>query len=181
MDKAPSALIIRKSSVILISKIIALQMVVVLSYVTLRFSKLWIFQQLFTENDYHELNFWLGLVVFLVLAVLQTVALVALTLEWLYEYYEIRKDIIVHTRGVLKKKEDMYSLKTVEAGNVEQSLLGKILNFGTIRIYSPVLKREYFLNDIPDPHHMRSSVISLLSGKGDQDKKIIPMGPENKV
>lgn len=176
MAKIASSLVVRKSIVVLINKIVMLQVIVILLYIGLRLSKLWLFQQIFSETDFHQINFWLGLMVFLILTVSQLVAIVALILEWQHEYYEARKDVIVHTRGVLKKKEDIYSLKTVEAGNVEQSLIGKFLNYGTIRIYSPVLNREYFLRDIPDPHHMRSSVISLLSDRDNNEAKIIPKG-----
>lgn len=175
-NQSRGELTIRKSVIILLSKILTLQAVLVMLYLVIRLSKIVILQQIFAENDYHELNFWLGMGVFLTLAIAQAGIVVALVLEWLYEYYEIREDIIVHTKGVLHKKEDIYSLKTIEAGNVTQSLMGKLLNYGTIRIYSPVLKREYFLHDIPDPHHMRDSVLALLGGKASDDRKIIPLG-----
>jgi hypothetical protein len=174
MPEPASPLIIRKSIAVLVSKILALQLVVVLLYVLIRLSKYWFFGQFFADNDYHHLNFWLGIMVFLVLLLLQTIILVSLVLEWFFEYYDLRKDLIVHTKGVFRKKEDIYSLKTVEAGNVLQSFTGKIFKFGTVRIYSPVLKREYFLSDIPDPHNIRAAVIDLLSVEDSNDKKIIP-------
>lgn len=174
MPKTAPALTIRKSVAILISKISALQLIIVLLYLLIRLVKYWVLIQIFTDNNYHDLNFWLGIIVFIVLAVVQTIMLLTIVLEWYFEYYEVRQDLIIHTRGVLRKKEDLYSLKTVEAGNVKQSLFGKLFNFGTVRIYSPVLRREYFLRDIPDPHHLRSAVIDLLSAEKGNDKKIIP-------
>jgi len=174
MAKASSALIIRKSVAVLISKVLMLQLVVMLLYLLLRLTKYWFLRQIFTDNNYHDLNFWLGIIIFVVILILQTITLVAVVLEWFFEYYEVRKDLIIHTKGVLRKKEDIYSLKTVEAGNVNQSFMGKLLNFGTVQVYSPVLQSEYFLRDIPDPHHIRTAVVALLSSKKDNDKKIIP-------
>jgi hypothetical protein len=174
MAKKSSVLTIRKSIFILIGKIIAVQVVIVLLYLLIRLSKYWFLRQVFTDNNYHDLNFWLGIIVFTVLLLLQTVVLMAIVLEWFYEYYEVRSDLIVHTKGVLRKKEDIYSLKTVEAGSVTQSFIAKICNFGTIEVYSPVLQSKYYLNDVPDPHNIKDAVVALLSSEKDKDKKIIP-------
>jgi uncharacterized membrane protein YdbT with pleckstrin-like domain len=166
--------IIRKSVSILIFKIVALQGLVVLAYVGIRVSKLLVFRELFADQDYHDLNFWLGILVFMLVVVAQTAILIAIVLQWFYEFYEIKKDIIVHTNGVFKRKEDIYSLKTIEAGNVEQTLPGKLFNYGTVKIYSPVLKREYSLVDIPNPQVTRDALVALLSKKTDEPQKIIP-------
>ncbi len=167
-------LTIHKSIATLVSKVVALQVLAILTYTVIRLSKYWIFRQFFTDEDYHDLNFWLGISVFVTVIVIQTTLLISLILEWFCERYEIRRDVIIHTKGVFKKVEDIYSLKTVEAGNVVQSLVGRLLGYGTVRIYSPVLKREYFLNDIPNPVHVKDTVLSLLKTDHYDNKKIIP-------
>lgn len=155
-------------------KLLGLQAVTILGYLLIRLSKLWTFQTFFQNDNYHDLNFWLGIGVFVVAIFIQTVLLAQIVLRWIFEYYEVKEDYIVHTRGVLKKKEDIYSLRTIEAGNVIQPLFGKLLNYGTIRIYSPVLKTEYFLHDIPNPREMRDTLTSLLSSEKTGNEKIIP-------
>ncbi|MEO6761639.1 MAG: PH domain-containing protein [Candidatus Saccharimonadales bacterium] len=166
--------VIRKSIAILTIKVVALQIIIVLIYLTARLSKLFVLRQIFIDDDYHHLNFWLGIMLFMIVIMVQTIILVTIMLQWFNEYYEVKKDIIVHTTGVFKRKEDIYSLTTVEAGNVVQTLLGRILNYGTVKIYSPVLKREYSITDIPNPQTTRDGIISLLGEKRHDDKKIIP-------
>lgn len=174
MTEQPPTTVIRKSIAILVIKITILQMIVIAGYIAIRLSKLVVFRQLVDGDDYHDLNFWLGIVAFVAIILAQTAILTTIVLQWFNEFYEIRKDLIVHTSGVFKRKKDIYSLKTIEAGNVVQTLPGKILNYGTVRIYSPVLKREYFINEISNPHNVREAVIALLSANKDNDKKIIP-------
>lgn len=165
---------LRKSIAVLILRIAALQLLALLVYIVIRLSKLLFFRELFAGDDYHDLNFWLGIMVLILVVIVQAVFLITIVLQWYYEVYEIRKDLVVHSRGVLKRKEDIYSLKTVEAGSVSQSLPGKLLNYGTVKIYSPVLKREYSLVDISNPQQTRDTIISLLGTKTGQLQKIIP-------
>jgi|GEM_PF-2934643 len=174
MAQSPTLGVIRKSVAILVYRVAALQGVVMLSYVGIRLSKLLILRELFVDSNYHDLNFWLGIFVFILVVLLQSAGLITIILQWYYEFYETKRDLIVHTSGVFKRKEDIYSLKTIEAGNVEQSLPGKIFNYGTVRIYSPVLKREYSLAAIPNPQTTRDALVTLLDRRNDDDKKIVP-------
>lgn len=174
MVQAQSSIMLRKSIATLIIKISILQALVVLIYMAIRISKLWVFKEFFFDNDYHDLNFWLGISVFVLIIISQTVILVAIVLQWFNEFYKVNKTSIVHTRGVFHRKEDIYSLKTVESGSVMQTLLGKLLNYGTVKIYSPVLKREYFLTEISDPQNIRDMMISLMTETKSKNEKIIP-------
>lgn len=151
-----------------------LQVIVVTAYLLVRLPKTYILSRLFAETDYHQLNFWLGIAVFLVIIAAQTALLAAIILRWSHDYYTFQEDTIIHTRGVFTQHNEIYSLKTIEAASVQQTLLGKLLNYGTVRVYSPVLKKEYFLQEIPDPHNMKDVIVGLLNTKAADDKQIIP-------
>lgn len=72
-------------------------------------------------------------------------------------------------------REEGYSLRGVEAGKVRQGLLGRLLNFGTVSVFSPVLKKEYFLYDIPNSEMMKRRMLALLQSRMEKDEKIIPI------
>src|SRR4051812_5029274 len=92
---------IRKSIATLFIKLAVLQLVVVLAYLFIRLSKYWVFRQFFTDENCHDLNFWLGIMVFIAIMIIQAALIAYLVLTWYFEYYEIRKNVIVHKSGVL--------------------------------------------------------------------------------
>lgn len=166
--------IIRKSIAVLVIKIYVLQTVAVFAYVLVRLSNAWLFSAFFIDSGPLDANFWLGIFAFIVIMTAQAAILITVVLEWFNESYEVRHDLIIHTRGVFKRKEDIYSLKTVEAGSIMQPLFGKLFNYGTVKIYSPVLKREYWLSEIPNPQKVRDSIVDLLGVTQGGKRKIIP-------
>jgi uncharacterized membrane protein YdbT with pleckstrin-like domain len=166
--------VIRKSLTLVMLRVFLLQLLVVVIYLVIRLPKTYILARLLDEPDYHYLNFWLGIAVFCAIIVIQTALLATIILRWFNEYYVFKENTIVHTKGIFTQRNDIYSLRTIEAASVHQTILGRLLGYGTIRIYSPVLKKEYFLHEIPNPHEMKDVILSLLSGKGEGDKQIIP-------
>ena len=166
--------IIRRSLALLILRIFLLQLIVIAAYLLIRLPKTYILSQLLSEPDYHHLNFWLGIIVFLGIIITQTVLLAVVILRWANEYYVLGQDTIIHTQGVFTRHDEIYSLKTIEAASVQQTLLGKLLNFGTVKVYSPVLKKEYFLQEIPSPYELKDVIMGLLSDKGVDEKQIVP-------
>jgi len=174
MEKTHQGKIIRKSLALLMLRIFLLQAMVIAVYLLIRFPKAYILLQLLGDPDYHHLNFWLGIIVFLAVIIAQTALLGIIILRWANEQYIVEEDTIIHTRGIFTQSDELYSLKTIEAASVEQSLLGRLLNYGTVRVYSPVLKKEYFLQEIPNPHGMKDIILTLLNDKDGEEKQIIP-------
>jgi hypothetical protein len=44
-------------------------------------------------------------------------------------------------------------MSNVETVTIEQGLLGRVFNFGTLAIFNPVLNQDcLYLEDIPNPH-----------------------------
>lgn len=168
-------LILRKSIVVVAIKLAVLQLVFALTYFLLRVTKNTMFGGFGYSPATADMQFWLGLLIFLVLSLGQTLIMVYILLQWNREQYVIRDDSIVHTRGVMNNREEVYSLRGVEAGKVRQGLVGRLLNFGTVSVFSPVLKKEYFLYDIPNPELMKRTMLSLLQNKSENSEKIIPI------
>lgn len=168
-------LIIHKSLVVVVLKLIVLQAVFMLTYFMFRLVKNGLFGGPAYAPAIADSQFWLGMTMFLVLATIQMVITAVILLQWGREQYVVREDSIVHTRGVMNNREEVYSLRGVEAGKVRQGLLGRLLNFGTVSVFSPVLKKEYFLYDIPNPEMMKRRMLALLQSRMDKDEKIIPI------
>jgi uncharacterized membrane protein YdbT with pleckstrin-like domain len=77
--------------------------------------------------------------------------LLTVILSWINEYYILNpKEVIIKT-GVFTSQSVTYEFANLQSMTVNQSVWQKIFNFGTIRLFNPVLKEEIYLSNIPDP------------------------------
>lgn len=85
---------------------------------------------------------------------IQTINMILLVitfLQWIRMVYIIRPNEIIEQKGIWHIRENIYSTDKIEAVSVDQSIWGRIFNYGTIRIVNPVLNEDLFLEDISDP------------------------------
>ena len=97
-------------------------------------------------------------------------------LYWLREYYEIKPHEVIYRRGIIGKKEVIFSCKNVQEIEVHQSVWGRIFNFGTISLYNPVLRERFHLRDISEPNEHCQLIERLVTGIEQQDQAVsVPM------
>lgn len=82
---------------------------------------------------------------------LNMILLVLTFLEWIRMIYIIRPNEIIEQKGIWHIKENVYSTDKIEGVTVDQGIIGRIFNYGTIKIVNPVLGEDLYLVDIPDP------------------------------
>lgn len=76
-------------------------------------------------------------------------------LSWLFEYYEIWRNRVVHKKGIFWTKREDHEFKDLKYLKFEQGILGKLLNFGTIIIFdwkNEVEATLYFIHN-PKKHY----------------------------
>lgn len=77
--------------------------------------------------------------------------------SWLNEYYEITPTKIVYKRGILWRKEDVYDLNPrdpavrISSIGIQQGILGRIFNYGTLFFYDRGTYRYEYLHYIHNP------------------------------
>lgn len=86
------------------------------------------------------------------LQTLDAILLVILVLRWVNTEYVITGSEILVRTGILNIQTTRYRKDKIEYVEVDQSLIGKLLNYGTIRVYNPFLKEEVRLRNIPNPY-----------------------------
>ena len=93
-------------------------------------------------------------------------------LQWLNEYYEIHPNKILHKKGIIWKKEKQYSFTELQSLDMDQGLIGRILNYGTISLYD---YRERKYADLYLIHNTKKyyRILEKLLPKLDKEKKII--------
>lgn len=97
------------------------------------------------------LNNLILIVEILVIQIFNLYLILNVIFSWLSIEYILRNDEIVIRQGLIKSKETTYEIANLQSMSINQSLMGRLFNFGTIRLFNPVLKEEIFLEDIPNP------------------------------
>lgn len=95
-----------------------------------------------------------------------------MVLTWAQTTFIIRpKEIVIH-RGIWRITENAYSTERIEEVDVDQSFWGRLFNYGTLRVYNPMLKVDLLLSNIPDPHTYAQVI------KRSQSKEIVRFYPK---
>ena len=100
-----------------------------------------------------QLNIALG-IVFLCLTIIQILLIIFVFIRWDGHYWEIRESEIIEWKGMLSKQKTTHSFVHIESLEFQQSLMGRLCNYGTITLYIPTFKRDIILADISNPNRI---------------------------
>lgn len=162
---------VRKSIVFLITKLIVLD--VLATFIALVFFSPFLVP-LPTElkTEIISYNIWyFGLLLFG-----KIILTLFIVLEWLNEYYEITPSKIFYRRGIIWRREDAYDLtlksNRITAIGIQQGILGRIFNYGTLFFYDRGVYKYYYLHYIHNPLRYLEILHHLLPN-ADVEKEII--------
>lgn len=85
--------------------------------------------------------------------------------DWVNKSYEIRSQSIVEKRGIIFRREETYACSNIEEIILKQGILGRIFDFGSLRLYDPALQQSIYLTNIRDPHHYQTILRKLFMNK----------------
>jgi len=168
-------MIIRQSHIVLIARLIAIELLLAFIYLVVRIPKT-IFLSPYFDASQNSLSNFFSLGYFMVLSFVELFLVLQVTLSWANEIYEIREDSILHRNGIFTLKEDVFTLRNLGSSTIQQGFFGKLLNYGTITLSSPVLKREYYLLNIHDPKKVVQSLEDNIEGQFDKQNIIRKTG-----
>jgi len=84
---------------------------------------------------------------------LNVVLVLSVHLKWASNYFVLRPGEVVFRKGIANSKEERYSIESSVSVTTDQSFLGRIFKFGTIKIFNPALGHDIVLRDIPKPEY----------------------------
>jgi uncharacterized membrane protein YdbT with pleckstrin-like domain len=79
------------------------------------------------------------------------VLFIYLLVVWNYTYYIISSDGISLNSGVILRKKISIDIPAIRSISVKQTFFGRIFNYGTLILESPLLKESFFMHDLPAP------------------------------
>lgn len=89
--------------------------------------------------------------IYLVFVAIKTLVTMFIILQWLNEYYEISPALITHRKGIIFRFEEKYPLKDMKKIKLEQTFLGRILNYGTLTLEDAFKIEKIRLYQIHNP------------------------------
>ena len=107
-------------------------------------------------------------VIFIFVTILQVFLLLVLFLRWSTDYYELQDDEVIKMSGVFSKNGKAFAYQNIQSITVRQSLLGRLLRYGTVYLYIPVLGQDIAFNEVPNPYAFIALIKKNMNKKADQ-------------
>lgn len=162
-------LIIRKSEVVLLMRIVVFELLAGLLYILLRIGLRLVDIQLDTDFSLDPVSLLKSLIF-----VALEIAVVGLAIiQWIRNYYILTPFEIKYVTGILSKKETSYSIKNLQSVSYEQGLIGRVFNYGNVKAFSPALQKELILTEISSPHLVAENVKDVLEESGSKSQFIM--------
>jgi uncharacterized membrane protein YdbT with pleckstrin-like domain len=115
---------------------------------------------------------WTSGAVLLIVLLIYLAMVIYIILSWSRHYYVINSQAVLMYDGIIFSKSKSYDMAGVESIEVDQGLIGKIFNFGTLKLYNPRLEKEITFHRIPDPnqeagfiHGMHPNPVAFIVNK----------------
>lgn len=109
---------------------------------------------------------------FLTLAGFKIILTLYVVFQWLNEYYEITPTQVVYKRGIIWRKVDVYDYAHIRSLGINQGLLGRIFNFGSLSVYDRGVYKYYYLNYIHNPDRY-FKLLKTLCPDADIEKDVV--------
>ena len=106
-------------------------------------------------------GFWLTMIPFTLILSWLAIA----TMRWALEYYKLQPKELEHRDGILFIDREIILLKNVEKIKLSQSILGRFLNYGTIKLYAPTIKQEFELKAIGNPEPFLKAIEQAVNNQ----------------
>lgn len=138
---------IRQSIVILLTKLIFTD--ILLATIVISF-----FFGLAKGEPFFGISFMnppLFLTVFISIGVIKILLSIYIILLWLNEYYEITPEYVIHKQGIIFRKTESYRVDHIRRIEIQDTLLGELLNFATVTLYDIRLNKYLEMYVIHNP------------------------------
>lgn len=116
---------------------------------------------------FYPSNFYSILKVFIILLLtLSNVILVSMTvIDWLGKKYVVRKNDITIHKGFFTNSRKVVKSAHIASVELQQNIFEKMLNYGTIKIYSPMFNKVLYLRDATQPKQVVTHLREVFGGK----------------
>ncbi|MDO8269157.1 MAG: PH domain-containing protein [Candidatus Levybacteria bacterium] len=109
--------------------------------------------------------------VFILLVLIKTSFVIFVIAQWLNEYYEITAKEVIYRRGLILRREEQHKLAHIGSVRLEQGFLGRIFNYGTLKLFNWTIERDVVMYLIHNPRKYQN-ILDELIPEADKSKKV---------
>ena len=110
--------------------------------------------------------------VYLALVIIKMLLTIYIVVQWVNEYYEIYPSEILHKKGFLVKQEERHLIEHIGSIKIEQGFLGRVFNFGTIKLFNWTTEKDILLYLIHNPRKYEH-ILEELAPEADKGKSML--------
>jgi uncharacterized membrane protein YdbT with pleckstrin-like domain len=151
-------IVVRKSVAVFAIRVILLELVFEIIYLSWRTL---IHYLPFSLETAVKLNAASIVIFFILVTVIQNILLIYITLLWVNDYYEFRTKDIAQFKGILGKTKQSYQYRDIQSITIQQSIWGRLFNYGNVILYIPMLGQNIHFSEVPDPKKFVSFLKSV--------------------
>jgi uncharacterized membrane protein YdbT with pleckstrin-like domain len=163
-DPKNNVYIVRSTIYLLIFRLLQIEIGIAIILVILRVVFITFNTQL--EEFIQPKYLYVSLVV--IISIFNVYQIVSPILNWLGTLYIIKNGSIIIKRGVFKTSDEILTINNVESVKIHQRFLGKIFNYATLKIHTPIMKTDLVLRNIPNPGKYADYIFKYNSIKASQ-------------
>lgn len=112
------------------------------------------------------------MLVAIVLTITKVLVLFGIIVQWAADFYQITTDEVIHKKGIIFQREERFKIGHLGSVKFEQNMLGRVLNFGTIKFYNWVLEKDFILFMIHNPYRYYT-ILQKLMPQADIEKDVM--------
>lgn len=102
------------------------------------------------------------IILFFVTIFAEALAMIVIFLQWAYTTFEIKTHELIFRKGIIRRRRTIHSLKNIQSVEVEQGFWGLLFQYGSIRLYNPLLKEEIYMRSVTDPEKYAHALRNAL-------------------
>lgn len=107
-------------------------------------------------------------ILFFIMTIVKMWVLMTVVLEWAGKKYIIRKEDLTLQDGVFSQRKEVINSSHIETIDLSQNFFERMLNLGTIELYSPMLDKRIYLRNITKPRQVIRHIREAFNSKGSE-------------
>ena len=83
-------------------------------------------------------------------------------MNWVRHYYEIWPGIVIYKSGLFGRRASSFKLHNISVIEIEQSMVARMCNYGSIQLQNMFVKEQFYLVDVPHPQKVITMIQACM-------------------
>jgi len=150
-EKTTEPIFLRQNLIFLVYRLFIAQIIFIGTYILLDLPVLLLMDGDTSTPQIEVQADWYAITLLTILSLVQMIIIVIIVLRWYNSYCEIREDDIIERHGFISTRENTHSYRNFSAISISQGVIGRIFNFGNVKLFNPALDHKLVIKRVSSP------------------------------